>query len=902
MPTDSPQTILRTDYRPPVFAIESIAMGFDLDPVATTVASRLRLVRQQPGVLHLDGEGLELLFIEVDGRRLTASEYQLDASGLSLPGLPDRCTLDIAVRNRPADNSSLMGLYVSGGNFFTQCEAEGFRKITYFPDRPDVMTRFTVMLRASKKQYPVLLSNGNLIDSGDLGDGRHYAKWEDPFLKPCYLFALVAGKLKYEQRKLTTASGRDALLQIYVEKRDLKKIGHAMDSLVNASRWDEQRFGLELDLDRFMVVAVGDFNMGAMENKGLNIFNTKYVLASPQSATDIDFANIEAVIGHEYFHNWTGNRVTCRDWFQLTLKEGLTVFRDQEFSADMAAGLLDGRDDTTARAVKRIDDVRGLRAGQFAEDAGPMAHPVRPESYQEISNFYTATVYEKGAEVIRMLATLLGRDGFRAGMDEYFRRHDGQAVTCDDFVAAMESVYTTKYPGRDLQGFRRWYEQAGTPRVAVKTNWNAKSRRYTVTLRQTCPKVGVERQGNRDKLPFHIPFAIGLVDPRGQDLPLRLSGESAAAGTTRVLDFTEAEQQFVFLDVAEAPVPSLLRHFSAPVNVDHPYTDAQLAHLSAHDSDAFNRWEAGQRLATRELARLAALVTKGQMPAETTLNPALTRIFGAVLADPTLDAALKELALTLPAENVVGETLAVYDPQAVHVARVFARRSLAQSLRAELLQAVRLHETHGPYSPDPVSAGRRALRSLALGYLMELDDSAIHQMVWRTLRDANNMTEQLAALGLLVNHAAKKRDRAIDRFYRDHRKDPLVVDKWLRVLATAREVGAPVLDTVSSLLAHKAYAAKNPNKIYSLLGAFFIGNPAGFHRPDGTAYAFWAEQVLKVDSFNPQVAARLARALDRWKKLTAPLQEAAHAALLRVQGAPNLSRDVAEVIGKALAA
>ncbi len=685
-----------------------------------------------------------------------------------------------------------------------------------------------------------------------------------------------------------------------------------------------------------MIVAVGDFNMGAMENKGLNIFNTKYVLASPDTSTDLDYANIEAVVGHEYFHNWTGNRVTCRDWFQLTLKEGLTVFRDQEFSADMAAGALDGRDSPSARAVRRIDDVRALRAGQFAEDAGPMAHPVRPESYQEISNFYTATVYEKGAEVIRMLFTLLGRDGFRAGMDEYFRRHDGQAVTCDDFVAAMESVYQSinnlsknnqsknnqsgsnqasinripadTHPSRpvDLSVFRRWYQQAGTPHVSVATHWDEEARTFTVTLRQASPRVGVERQGHVEKLPFHIPFAIGLLDQDGRDMPLRLAGEPAACGTTRVLDFTEAKQEFEFIEVSGQPVPSLLRNFSAPVIVDHQFTDAQLAHLSAHDSDAFNRWEAGQRLATRELVRLSELVAAGQSlggahdTQQNTLNPALIAVFRTILADTGLDPALKELALTLPAENVVGEALAVYDPQAVHVARVFARQTLARALRDQWLQAFNAHRTTGRYSPDPESAGRRAMRNCALGYLMEIDESGLRQLAWRQFRDANNMTARMAALSTLVNHPVSQRSQAIAGFYRAYRHEALVVDKWLRVQATARAVDVPVLDVVRRLLEHEGYAAGNPNKIYSLLGAFFSSNPAKFHRTDGAAYQFWADQVLAIDRSNPQVAARLARALDRRKKLTPALQVVALQALRRVHETPGLSGDVAEVIGKAV--
>ena len=902
------QTIHREDYAAPVFLVDSVEIAFDLDPQATLVATRLLLRRNRPGILELPGEGIELLAVHLDGRTLSDSEYTLTSHALILPQLPDRCVLDLEVRLCPISNTSLMGLYASNGNLFTQCEAEGFRRITFFPDRPDVMARYTVMLRASRRDFPVLLSNGNLIESGALPGGRHYAKWHDPFPKPCYLFALVAGRLAHSERWVRTASGREVLLQIYVERRDLAKIDHALDSLVHALRWDEKRFGLELDLDRFMIVAVSDYTMGAMENKGLNIFNTRYVLAHPDLATDGDYAAIESVVGHEYFHNWTGNRITCRDWFQLTLKEGLTVFRDQEFSADMSAGYLRGRDRgpraRTARAVQRIEQVRALRAGQFPEDAGPMAHPIRPDSYQEISNFYTSTVYEKGAEVVRMQQTLLGREGFRAAIDEYFLRFDGQAVTCDDFVDVMESIYTKQRPGRDMAQFRLWYSQAGTPRVSAKGVYDAATRRFTLTLRQVCPKVGLEKQSTHEKQPFMIPFAVGLLDQGGTDLPLALADqEGSASGAPRptmiVLEFTRAEEEFVFQDVPCAPVPSLLREFSAPVIVHYPYSEAELALLSAHDSDAFNRWEASQRLATLELARLARTIGQGETPE---VGPHLAQVFRAILENRELDPALKELALTLPSEHVIGEDLPVYDPQAVHAARRLVRLHLAQTLRAVWHQTYLENRTAGPYSPEPKAAGRRALKNLALAYLVALDEPAFNALAVAQFNSADNMTDRFAALTSMVNNPVPERARALEQFYRRYAKEPLVVDKWLRVQAQARAIGRPGLAVVTELMRHPAFSLRNPNKVYALLMTFFAANPAEFHTPDGAGYAFWADQVLAVDALNPQVASRMARTLDRWRKLTPALQQAAAGALRRVQAAPGLSRDVSEIVDKALAA
>ena len=911
MKPESHTTVFRKDYQPPTFRVERVEMGFDLDPMATIVAARLHVVRSAPGALSLDGESLTLLQVAVDGVRREVGGYALTTRGerqtLTLDGLADRCTVDIAVRISPATNTSLMGLYLSGGNFFTQCEAEGFRKIVFYPDRPDVMARYTVMLRADRAKYPVLLSNGNLVASGDLADGRHYATWEDPFPKPSYLFALVAGQLDVIERRVDTRSGRSVLLQVYTEGRDLPKAGHALDSLERSLRWDEERFGLELDLDRFMIVAVGDFNMGAMENKGLNIFNTKYVLADPRTETDADFANVEAVVGHEYFHNWTGNRVTCRDWFQLTLKEGLTVFRDQEFSADMAVAQLAGPGDVDERGVRatlRIDNVRNLRASQFPEDAGPMAHPIRPDSYQEIGNFYTATVYQKGSEVVRMQQTLLGREGLRSGLDEYFRRHDGAAVSCDDFVAAMESVYAKQNPGASLDGFRRWYSQAGTPRVSVTAEYDSAARTYAMTLRQICPRVGVEKRSGVDKQPFHIPFAVGLVDRDGRPVPLHLAGDrDATSRSTRVLDLAADEARFVFVDVASEPVPSLLRDFSAPVIVDYPYADADLALLAAHDDDPFNRWEAGQRLATRELIRLTADVQNGR---PLVAGDALADVFRATLADGRLDAGLKEAAVTLPSEGMIGEQLPVYDPAAVRRARLFLMDALAAALQDEWRTTYLAHRTPGPYSPNWGQAAPRALKNAALAYLARLDDRDAQSLLDAQWSTADNMTDLLAAFTAIVNTTGRtakdtaRRARSIEAFHRRYQGDALVVDKWLRVQSTAFADSDGVLDNVIALTRHPAYSASNPNKVGALLGGFFNGNAAAFHRVDGRGHAFWAEQVLSLDATNPSVAGRLARALERWQKFGPHLQGSAKAALETVHAARNLSADVLEIVDKAL--
>jgi aminopeptidase N len=880
MRTDSsPTTIYRKDYTPPAFLVDTVELGFDLAPARTVVANRITL-RQNPAssshdiVLH--GEAIELVQLRLNGKQLDVGDYTLTESTLTIRKAPADVVLEIETICAPVENTTLSGLYVSNGNFFTQCEAEGFRRITFFPDRPDVMAKYTVMLRADKAAYPVLLSNGNLIEEGDLGDGRHYAKWEDPFKKPSYLFALVAAKLVCQEETFKLADGRDVLLQVWVEEGNLDKTDYAMQSLKNSIRWDEERFNLELDLDRFMIVAVGDFNMGAMENKGLNIFNTKFVLANPRTATDIDFAGIEAVVGHEYFHNWTGNRVTCRDWFQLSLKEGLTVFRDQEFSADMI-----GTD--SGRAVTRIDQVRTLRQAQFPEDAGPMAHPVRPDSFVEINNFYTVTVYEKGAEVVRMYQTLLGRDGFRKGMDLYFERHDGQAVTCDDFRAAMADAND-----RDLVQFERWYSQAGTPVVTARTRYDAVKRNFDIILSQ---------RGQADQQPFHIPVAVGLLGADGKDLPLTLeNGKHEKGATTIVLELTTQEQIFRFRNVDERPIPSILRDFSAPVILEYDYTDGELLHLFNHDSDPVNRWEAGQRLAMERLLKLTAQVAahgEGNLKLDNTFINAMRT----VLTDETLDPAFRELALILPSETIIAEQMEVVDPQAIHTARQFLRRTIGAALKPELLAQYHANQTPGEYSPDALSAGKRALKNLCLSYLMATPDMAELKLSQQQFESATNMTDRSAALVAMI-HSGAEAGPYLKAFYQDFENEALVIDKWFAMQASAPTTDAAA---VRKLMQHPAFTLKTPNRARALVFNFTNANPSQFHAADGSAYDFWAEYVIKLDAINPQVAARLARAMDRWRRYAPALQAKMKQALEKV-AAQKLSNDVAEVITKALAA
>jgi aminopeptidase N len=898
--------IHRADYAPPAYWIDTVELTFDLDPAKTRVLNRMTLRRNadvaaQP--LRLDGEELNLARVLVNG---AGTSFKMDGGQLLLENLPDAgtFTLEIFTTCAPVKNTKLMGLYVSNESFFTQCEAEGFRRITYFLDRPDVMASYTVTLRADKAQYPVLLSNGNLVDHGDLegpdNAGRHFAKWVDPHRKPSYLFALVAGKLVCREQRISSRNGGDHLLQVYVRPGDLDKTEHAMNSLMASVAWDEARFGLPLDLERFMIVATSDFNMGAMENKGLNIFNTKYVLANPATATDIDYANIESVVGHEYFHNWTGNRVTCRDWFQLSLKEGLTVFRDQEFSQDLAG-------EASARAVKRIEDVRVLRTAQFPEDAGPMAHPVRPDSYIEINNFYTVTIYEKGAEVVRMMQRLAsdgpadptGRAGFARGLALYFARHDGQAVTCDDFAQAIADANPASQLARSLPQFKRWYSQAGTPRVAAVGQYDAAARTYTLTLSQTCAPT----PGQTAKEPFVIPVSLALLSPAGAELPLQLAHWSHPETGARTFVLTEASETFTFINVEAEPVPSILRDFSAPVVLQFEYTDAHLLHLLAHDTDPFNRWEAAQRLAIRfAITSIASsATTTGTKP----LNDAYIGAMRDVLRHPSLDPAFKELVLTLPSETYIAEQLAVVDPQRVHAVREAMRAQIATELAADWQWAYEAHENNGSYQPDVKSSGRRALAGLALLHLCLAASASGSASPWpgkayKRFTEADNMTDRFNALSALVSSGQPLAVQALQQFHALFKDEALVLDKWFALQAGAPDRGGDVLPAVRQLMKHRDFNLRNPNRARSVIFSYCSANPGAFHRADAAGYVFWSERVIELDGINPQVAARLARALDRWSKLAEPYRSAAREAIGRVAAKPDLSNDVREVVSRAL--
>ncbi|MAK55411.1 MAG: aminopeptidase N, partial [Pusillimonas sp.] len=766
MRTDIAPTIYRHDYQPYPYRVTSTQLQFELDENETTVVSTLSIERvgNAGAPLVLNGEHLSLISIEVNGAPLGPEEYKLDTETLILFPDSDAFTLQITNRCKPADNTSLMGLYVSGNSLFTQCEAEGFRRITWFPDRPDVMSRFTVALRADAKRYPLLLSNGNLISQSELANGRHEAVWEDPHPKPCYLFALVAGDFDCRESHIKTKEGRNALLQVYCDKGDQGKTEWALQCLERSVKWDEQRFGLALDLDRFMIVAARDFNMGAMENKGLNVFNSAYVLADPDTATDASYEAIESVIGHEYFHNWTGNRVTCRDWFQLSLKEGLTVFRDQEFSADMMAATLPEKEAASARAVKRIDDVIGLRTAQFPEDAGPMAHPIRPESYQEIGNFYTATIYEKGAEVIRMQHTLLGETGFQAGMQEYFRRHDGQAVTCDDFVDAMDAVYRANNPGKDLSIFRHWYSQAGTPRVSVEITYDAENQSCRITLSQRCDPVGVEKRQSppAEKPPLHIPFALGLLSASGTPIPLQTNSGTV---DTVILDLTKQTQSWTFENIPSRPVPSLLRRFSAPVIVEYDYPNEELALLARFDTDPFARWEASQELATRYLLAQVAGKNAENAPA----LPLLLDTWRTLASDETLSAAYLARALVLPSERILLEKCQPADPQAIVAARNVLRTKLGTALQdiwQHHYQNLSATLSQSTYAPDPVQAGQRALRNCALNYLVAGQPQQHLDLAVKQYEAATNMTDRMGSLSAIVHHGSSAQtEKALGAFY-----------------------------------------------------------------------------------------------------------------------------------------
>ncbi|WP_027475868.1 aminopeptidase N [Curvibacter gracilis] len=886
--------IHRADYTAPAYWIDTVELTFDLDPAKTRVLNKMRLRRNTEvaaQALRLDGEELNLARVLVNGQ---GTSFKMDGNQLvleNLPEGPDAFDLEIFTTCNPAKNTKLMGLYVSNDSFFTQCEAEGFRRITYFLDRPDVMASYTVTLRADKAKYPVLLSNGNLVEQGELEEGRHFAKWVDPHKKPCYLFALVAGKLVAREQRIRSRAGHDHLLQVFVRPGDLDKTEHAMNSLMASVAWDEARFGLPLDLERFMIVATSDFNMGAMENKGLNIFNTKYVLANQATATDADFSNIESVVGHEYFHNWTGNRVTCQDWFQLSLKEGLTVFRDQEFSQDLAGS-------PSARAVKRIEDVRVLRTAQFPEDAGPMAHPVRPDSYIEINNFYTVTIYEKGAEVVRMMQTLVGREGFAKGMKLYFERHDGQAVTCDAFAQAIADANPGSELAQRLPQFKHWYSQAGTPRVQAIGRYDAEARTYTLTLSQHCAPT----PGQPLKEPFVIPLNLGLLDTQGRELPLQLAHWPQAETGTRTFVLSQPSETLTFINVDSAPVPSLLRDFSAPVVLDYAYSDDELLTLLAHDSDAFNRWEAGQRLA---LARAIKAITAEEAPGTEVLDDAYLRAMRQVLADPQLDAAFKELVLTLPSETYLAEQLEVVDPQRIHAVREAMREQLARALQADWQQAWEANRDTGGYRPDPESSGKRALAGLALTMLClaarHSGDTVWPGKAFQRFKDAGNMTDRFNALSALVISGHELATPALARFHALFKNEALVIDKWFSLQAGAPDRGGNVLAAVRQLMSHPDFNLRNPNRARSVIFSYCSANPGAFHRSDAAGYVFWADRVIELDAINPQVAARLARALDRWKKLAEPYRSAAREAIARVAAKAELSNDVREVVTRALA-
>ena len=875
-----PLPVYLKDYTPPPYLVTHVYLAFQFGEESTVVTSRLQVVRNPDmtgtgSALVLDGENLELNHVELDGQRLTDGQFTQTSQTLLIPEVPAKFELSIQTTITPQTNTSLEGLYKSSGNFCTQCEAQGFRRITYFLDRPDVMSVYTVRLQADKARYPVLLSNGNPVEQGDCGDGQHFAVWEDPFPKPCYLFALVAADLVHVQGSHRTASGKDIVLRIYTEKHNADKCAHALRSLQKAMRWDEQRFGLECDLDIYMIVAVDDFNMGAMENKGLNIFNSSCVLARPDTATDTDYMTIEAVVAHEYFHNWTGNRVTCRDWFQLSLKEGLTVFRDQEFTADV-----------TSRAVKRIHDVRYLRTYQFAEDASPMAHPVRPASYLEINNFYTLTVYEKGAEIVRMYQSMFGMDGFRKGMDLYFRRHDGQAVTTDDFAAAMADANAA-----DLTQFKRWYEQAGTPVLEVDDLWDGASNTYELTFRQSCPPT----PESGSKQPFVIPVKFSLLDsPGGDVLSLEPGVHGLGDGPSTVLLVDDSQQTFVFRNIKGKPVPDLLQDFSAPVRVRFDYSNAQLAWLLKHSPDAFNRWNAGHRLA---LNVLLEWVTGSQSPGASDSVSELNQALEHTMQADTPDQSFLAELLILPSERDVEEHLDEVDMQKVVSACDRLSLSVVRSLEQDLLRIYQACYREDEYRYSTEEMARRRLQNVCLQLLTTLDEDEYRRLALKQFAKAGNMTEQAGAIRALLHRQCDEREQVLSSFERQWTHDPLVMEKWFAFQALSRIPG--VLENVRSLMGHPMFSLQNPNKVRALIGVF-SANPCAFHQPDGSGYAFVAEQVLALDKLNPQTASRLARSLMRWRKYSTPCRHRMHEQLERISAHRDLSGDVHEIVSKSL--
>ena len=914
MKTQTPQTIYLKDYRPPQFLIDTVDLQIDLAEEWTTVKAELNFRRnpastEDSKTLVLNGQKMELMAVSLDHVELTQDQYQVDESHLTITDVPNNFVLSTEVRIQPQNNTELEGLYKSSKLFCTQCESEGFRKITYFLDRPDVMSLYSTTISADPQLYPVMLSNGNLLDRGKLTDGRHWVKWEDPFPKPAYLFALVAGDLLHIEDSFRTSSGREVKLQIYVDAENIKFCDHAMQSLKESMLWDEERFGREYDLDLFMIVAVNDFNMGAMENKGLNIFNSKLILASQETATDTDFYNIQAVVGHEYFHNWSGNRVTCRDWFQLSLKEGFTVFRDQEFSSDL-----------NSRAVQRIADADRLRVHQFSEDSGPMSHPIRPDSYMEINNFYTMTVYEKGAEVVRMIYTLLGRDNFRKGTNLYFERHDGQAVTCDNFVTAMEEANRV-----DLQQFKRWYSQSGTPELHINGSHDPVTKTYSLTVRQSCPDTAgqqgfgtaksqndshqkltkpVEIQNSKQnaqhsfqKQLFHIPLTLGLLSADGDTLPLKLTGSTAEKyQDSIILELRKQSETFVFEDISVAPIPSLLRGFSAPVKLHFDYSNADLAFLLANDTDEFNRWEAGQQLMIRISLEQ---IRRFQNNEPFNLASELEKAFRSLLEQTAeADSALLALALSFPNEPYLGELMDVIDVEAIHETRKFLRTELAQKLQPEFEKTYLNFQQEGPFKIDQQSMGRRSLKNVCLSYLAESGSLEIRKLAQTQFRKNENMTDVAGALGVLTHLDCEERETAFNEFENRWRKNTVVMDKWFALQSISSL--PQTLDNVRNLTSHPAFEKNNPNKIRALISTFSRFNQLRFHAADGSGYDFLAEQVLRLDPLNPQTAARLVSVFNNWRKYDATHKAKMNDQLQRIVKTPKLSGDVFEIVSKAL--
>ena len=887
MSKDQPEVVHRSDYCASDFVIDQVDLDFVLGDGETFVSARMEFRREarsggSAAPLVLDGEDLDTMEVRLDGVALSAPRCKVGDRELVIESPPERFVLETRVRIHPELNTALSGLYCTSGNFCTQCEAMGFRRITWFLDRPDVMARFTTTITGDRNRCPVMLSNGNRVSEEDLGEGQYRVRWEDPFPKPSYLFALVAGDLVCHRGEYVTMSGRAVNLEIWVESQNGDRCDHALQSLKRSMAWDEQTFGLEYDLDVYMIVAVNDFNMGAMENKGLNVFNSKYVLAIPETATDDDYEAIERVIGHEYFHNWTGNRVTCRDWFQLTLKEGLTVFRDQQFGADM-----------TSAPVVRIDEVKLLRSAQMTEDAGPMAHPIRPDSYISMDNFYTATVYNKGAEVVRMYQTLLGVEGFRRGMDLYFERHDGQAVTCDDFRAAMADANA-----RDFDQFALWYGQPGTPLVEGWDEFDSETGCYTLHLRQSMPRTGYDVVDGAEFLPLHIPVGLGLLDPSGVPSPARRESETVAFSVSNsVIELTELEQSFRFFDCGARPVPSLLRDFSAPVRLRMERSAADLAFLMSNDSDAFNRWDAGQELAQRVLLELTDRIRSGR---KLELSTDFSDAWGRVLGDEKLDGSLRALALTLPAEKVLGQEMETIDPEALFLAREFLRQNLG-AVHASMLQEIYFGCAEAsPYSNDKAAIDRRRLKNAALAYLVAGEVPGAIEWAADQFYSADNMTDAQAALGILCDVEAPRTEEALAQFYARWHGDPLVLDKWFALQAASRR--PDTLDRVEALRGHEDWSLRNPNRVRALLGTFCAGNQVYFHHASGRGYALLGETVRSLDSLNPQVAARMVSIFNPWRRFDEGRQSLMKEELIKVRDEPGLSKDVFEIVTRALAA